>query len=201
MYQYLVNYGDCYSFIPAESMEVEGHYASSAYFGSPMFTTDSELCSGPGVTWMHAQPSPAVGFATPPPELDEAATGLGYAQYQMSFGVRTPAELYMQGSSLADTPLSSPTREVATLCMGREDVEGRVTGMSRARSPLAQFQLRSAQGALESSSGEDEPGTTTMSAIPVGVKMPQSKIYNFKFGTLYSCIKNFFCISRSRVPM
>ena len=131
---------------------------------------------------MHAQPNRAVGFATPPPEYDEAATGLGYAQYPLSFGARTSAGLYTQGSSLADTPLSSPSSEFATLSISREDVEGRVMGMSRARSPLAQFRLRSAQGAF-SGSDEDEPGTTTMNAIPVGVKMPQSKIRVFEHYT------------------
>ena len=110
------------------------------------------------------QTTHAVGFVTPPPERNEAT----YAGYP-PFAVHTSAEFYMQASSLAETPLPSPSNEFATLSLNREETERCV---AKARSPLARFQLT----AQESSSGEEETATAMCNAIPEGVKMPQSKI-------------------------
>lgn len=153
---YYFKCSNCNSFFaPAESL---GLYASGHYFGSPAFT-EGGLCGG--AAWM--QTTHAVGFVTPPPERNEAT----YAGYP-PFAVHASAEFYMQASSLAETPLSSPSSEFATLSLNREETERCI---ARARSPLARFQLT----AQESSSGEEETATAMFNAIPEGVKMPQRK--------------------------
>lgn len=125
-------------------------------------------------------------LATPPPELPPAE--YNPLSYPYSFPYQysdvshfsgslpfSPSDYYLQGSSLQDSPLSSPSSEV-----GREEL-GSTLGTNDCKQsslPLANFQLRSflqdSDQFVSSYSNElEEP------PIPDGIKMPKRKLCSY----------------------
>ena len=121
-------------------------------------------------------------LATPPPEIEECNPLLyPYSfPYQSSLFAGSPqlsqSDYFMRGSSLEESPLSSPSSEVGGQQFG--SALGGTIGCKRSGSPMAKFKLRSvlqdSNPFVSSYHGElEEP------PIPDGIKMPQSKLCSY----------------------
>ena len=163
-----------------EHMDTNLFHGANNLYSSSLFVANF-LDAGDGTEWtLHA-----CGFdmntntvMTTPPRVN---TPPAYLQYPTVVDMATE---YIRGSSLEETPLSSPS----SINIKEEPAELVKPGAGfrrvRSTSPLTQFHFAAQSGTESMGSGDDDL------PLPEGVKMPQSKAQSPRPRSQTSCLND-----------